>query len=163
MSIKFYDSKKQQWEKVATMLANSVRVLDIKGNYSSQTVEGCLDEIAEGLNSKFDDVELLSDGTFNFYSNGKIIKTVGVPTTKNGNIDSEVIDEIYKRLDDHEARITWLEENGGGGGSTDGNTAPTITTTFSQTHFSTEDEIEIPYFVMDSQGGNFIANYSIVS
>ena len=33
MSIKFYDSKKQQWEKIATMLANSVRVLDIKGNY----------------------------------------------------------------------------------------------------------------------------------
>ena len=161
MSIKFYDSKKQQWEKVATMLANSVRVLDIKGNYSSQTVEGCLDEIAEGLNSKFDDVELLSDGTFNFYSNGKIIKTVGVPTTKNGNINSEVIDEIYKRLDDHETRIAWLEENGGGGGSTDGNTAPTITTTFSQTHFSTEDEIEIPYFVMDSQGGNFIANLNI--
>ena len=66
MSIKFYDSKKQQWEKIATMLANSVRVLDIKGNYSSQSVEGCLDEIAEGLKTKFDDVELLSDGTFNF-------------------------------------------------------------------------------------------------
>lgn len=161
MSIKFYDSKKQKWEKVATMLANSVRVLDIKGNYNSQSVEGCLDEIAEGLNSKFDDVELLSDGTFNFYSNGQIIKSVGVPTTKNGSINSEVIDEIHRRLDDHETRIKWLEENGGGGGSMDGNTAPTITTTFDQTHFSTDDEIEIPYFVMDSQGGNFIANYSI--
>lgn len=161
MSIKFYDSKKQQWEKVATMLANSVRVLDVKGNYNSQSVEGCLDEIAEGLNSKFDDVELLSDGTFNFYSNGQIIKTVGVPTTKNGGINSEVIDEIHRRLDDHETRIKWLEENGGGGGSMDGNTAPTITTTFTQTHFSMDDEIEIPYFVMDSQGGNFIANYSI--
>lgn len=162
MSIKFYDSKKQQWEKIATMLANSVRVLDIKGNYSSQSVEGCLDEIAEGLKTKFDDVELLSDGTFNFYSNGQIIKSVGVPTTKNGGINSEVIDEINRRLNDHEARIAWLEENGGGGGgSIDGNTAPTITTTFDQTHFSTEDEIEIPYFVMDSQGGNFIANYSI--
>lgn len=162
MSIKLYNSKKQQWEKIASMLANSVRVLDIKGNYESQSVEGCLDEIAEALNTKYDDVELLSDGTFNFYSNGQIIKTVGVPTTRNGNIDSAIINEINRRLDDHEARISWLEENGGGnGGGMDGNTAPTITTTFTQTHFSTDDEIEIPYFVMDSQGGNFIANYSI--
>lgn len=160
MSIKFYNENKQQWEKIASLLANSITVFDVEGNYDSQTVEGCLQEIADALNNRFDDVECTSAGVLNFYSNGVIIKSVATPATRSGGISDIIINKMQKQLDDHEQRIAWLEENGGGGG-TSNNTPPTITSTFTQTSFSTDDEIEIPYFLMDNQGGNFKAIYSI--
>lgn len=161
MSIKFYNKHAQQWQKIASLLANSVTVFDIEGNYDSQTVEGCLQEIADALNNRFDDVECTSDGVLNFYSNGVIVKSVNTPTTRSGGTVSDaIIKELQKQLDDHEQRISWLEENGGGGG-TGGNTPPTITSTFTETSFTTDDEIEIPYFLMDNQGGNFKAICSI--
>lgn len=160
MSIKFYNEHIQQWQKIASLLANSITVFDIEGNYDSQTVEGCLQEIADALNNRFDDVECTSNGVLNFYSNGTIVKSVATPTSRSGQISNEIIDRILQQLNDHEQRISWLEENGGGGG-TSNNTPPTITSTFTQTSFSTDDEIEIPYFLMDNQGGNFKAIYSI--
>ena len=160
MSIKFYNANRKQWEKIATLLANSITVFDVEGNYDSQTVEGCLQEIADALNNRFDDVECTASGVLNFYSNGTIIKSVITPTGKSGGISDIIINKMQKQLDDHEQRIAWLEENGGGGG-TSNNTPPTITSTFTQTSFSTDDEIEIPYFLMDNQGGNFKAIYSI--
>lgn len=161
MSIKFYNETRKQWEKIATLLANSITVFDVEGNYNSQTVEGCLQEIADALNNRFDNVECTSSGVLNFYSNGVIIKSVITPTTRGGgSISDEIINRMQKQLDDHEQRIAWLEENGGGGG-TSNNTPPTITSTFTTTSFSTDDEIEIPYFLMDNQGGNFKAIYSI--
>lgn len=157
MSIKFYNSQKSQWERIATLLANSITVFDVEGNYDSQTVEGCLQEIADALNNRFDDVECTSNGILNFYSNGVIVKSVITPTSRSGgSISNEIINRMQEQLNDHEQRIAWLEENGGGGG-TGGNTPPTITTTFTTTSFTTDDEIEIPYFLMDNQGGNFKA------
>lgn len=160
MSIKFYNETRKQWEKIATLLANSITVFDVEGNYDSQTVEGCLQEIADALNNRFDDVECTSTGVLNFYSNGTIIKSVITPTSRSGGISDEILNRMQKQLNDHEQRIAWLEENGGGGG-TSNNTPPTITSTFTTTSFSTDDEIEIPYFLMDNQGGNFKAIYSI--
>ena len=161
MSIKFYNENKQQWQRIASLLANSITVFDMEGNYDSQTVEGCLQEIADALNNRFDDVECTSNGVLNFYSNGVIIKSIATPTTRSGGTVSDaIIQKMQKQLDDHEQRISWLEENGGGGG-TSNNTPPTITSTFTQTSFSTDDEIEVPYFLMDNQGGNFKAIYSI--
>lgn len=162
MSIKFFNETKKQWEKIASLLANSITVFDVEGNYDSQTVEGCLQEIADALNNKFDDVECTSNGVLNFYSNGVIIKSIITPTsrTSGGGVSSEIVESLQKQLDDHEQRIAWLEENGGSGG-TSNNTPPTITSTFNTTSFSTDDEIVIPYFLMDNQGGNFKAIYSI--
>ena len=113
MSIKFYNKHAQQWQKIASLLANSVTVFDVEGNYDSQTVEGCLQEIADALNNRFDDVECTSNGVLNFYSNGVIVKSVNTPTTRSGGTVSDaIIKELQRQLDDHEQRISWLEENG---------------------------------------------------
>lgn len=159
MSINFYNETKKQWEKIASLLANSITVFDVEGNYDSQTVEGCLQEIADALKNRFDDVECTSAGVLNFYSNGVIVRSVHTPANRNGGISDIIINKMQKQLNDHEKRISWLEEHGGGGNSN--NTPPTITSTFTQTSFSTDDEIAIPYFLMDNQGGNFKAVYSI--
>lgn len=161
MSVKFFNEDKQQWEKIASLLASQIFTLDVEGNYDSQTVEGCLQEIADALNNKFDDVNCTSNGMLNFYSNGVIKKSVVIPTGRGSDVSNEIIIKMQQQLNDHEQRIAWLEENGGGGGGTGNNTAPTITSTFEGTSFSTDDEIEIPYFLMDNQGGNFKAIYTI--
>lgn len=160
MSVKFYNKQKKQWEKIASLLATSIRVLDIEGNYKATSVEECLSEISDCLDKKFDNVEMTSEGNLNFYSNEVIVDTVYIPAGRGGDISGEIVNRLQKQINDLNVRVSWLEENGGGGG-TDGNTAPTITTTFNKTSFSTDEEVEIPYFVMDSQGGNFIANYVI--
>lgn len=160
MSLRYFNESKGQWEKIASLLASSIKVLDVENNYNSNNVEDCLKEISDAVKCRYDDVACTSDGKLNFYSNGIIKKTVTIPVGTGSNISNAIIEAIKKQISDLDDRVSWLEENGGGGGS-NGNTPPTITTTFTQTSFSTDDEIAIPYFLMDNQGGNFKANYSI--
>lgn len=156
MSIaKYYNSERKQWETIMSLVANHVKVLDVNGNYDSQSVEGCLQEIADTLSKKVDDITFTADGKLNFFSNGVKIKSITVPVGSGGSVDPDV-------LKDFEERLSWLEENGGGGGGTSNNTAPTISSTFTKTSFSTDEEIEIPYFIMDNQGGNFKAHCTIM-
>lgn len=50
MSLKIKDKETGKWKKATSMLASSLKVTDFNGNYESENVEGCLNEIAEDMN-----------------------------------------------------------------------------------------------------------------
>lgn len=76
-------------------------------------------------------------------------------------VNAENLNKIENKLVEIAKKIAWLEENGGGGGGISNNTPPTISSTFTRTSFSSDEEIEIPYFIIDNQGGDFKAIYTI--
>lgn len=65
MSIRVYNNNTQKWEKQATMIASSLKVNDIPGNYVSDNVEDCFQEINKDI------VQIKSDVKY-IYENGTI-------------------------------------------------------------------------------------------
>lgn len=78
------------------------------------------------------------------------------------------IDKNILRIDQHTRDITKInadikdiKENGVIGGGGGNNTAPTITTDFNKKIFTVDDAIVIPYFVVDGEGGQMKAFYTL--
>ena len=91
------------------------------------------------------------------------------PKKASADIDTEEIGDISNLLTDNKSslvdaindlfkKVKYLEENGGMGGN---NSAPIISSDFTKTVFSTDEEIMIPFYVTDAEGGKITAQYSI--
>lgn len=96
------------------------------------------------------------------------IKTLGYSTNlpkMRSDIDKNIlkIDQHTRDINKINSDIKDIKENGviGGGGGGGNNTAPTITTDFNKKIFTVDDAITIPYFVVDGEGGQMKAFYTI--
>lgn len=99
MSVKYFNKEKQIWEKIASVIATSIHVVDAEGNYQNSDVEGVLREISDTLNRKVDDIILTDDNFLNFYSNNVLVKSIKIEAGTN--VDSSEIEELKNtKIDD---------------------------------------------------------------
>lgn len=88
-------------EKISSIVATSIHVVDTDGNYQSSDVEGCLREISDTLNEKVDDIILTDDNFLNFYANGELIKSIKIEGASQGGVDSSEIEQLKNtKIDD---------------------------------------------------------------
>lgn len=86
-------------EKISSIVATSIHVVDTDGNYQSSDVEGCLREISDILNKKVDDIILTDDNYLNFYSNNLLIKSIKIEGASQ--VDSVEIEQLKNtKVDD---------------------------------------------------------------
>ena len=100
MSLKIFNKENNKWEKASSMLASSMKVLDIANNFDRENIEGCLAEIAEDISKIEKDVKYI-------YENGTIGGGSGggggssVPTIKiDGEIDAQGIHQRVVKSDE---------------------------------------------------------------
>lgn len=99
MSVKYFNKDKQIWEKIASIVATSIYVVDAEGNFESSDIEGCLSELADTLNQKIDNIVYTDDNFLNFYANGILIKSIKIEG--GSQVDSAEIDELRnEKIDD---------------------------------------------------------------
>ena len=72
------------------------------------------------------------------------------------------IDQNIRNINSLKDEIKDMKENGVfGGNSTGNNTAPSITSSFDKNIFTIDDEVIVPYFIVDGEGGKFKAYYTL--
>lgn len=112
-------------------------ILDLEGNFESNTVEGALRELAEKTKETPDFTEIETK----------------IEVNKKG------ITAANSKISQLEEDVEWLKENGGGGG---GSIVPTITSTFVDCAIDKGSPITIPIFFTSPSGGNGTA-YIVVN
>ncbi|AEO93612.1 gp353 [Bacillus phage G] len=71
MSIKIYNPKTGKWEKNASIIANSIKVIDLPGNFESEDVDGALNELADKIKDMKNDIKYIyENGTIGGGGNG---------------------------------------------------------------------------------------------
>lgn len=99
MSLKIYNNENGKWEKSSSLISPSIKVLDTEGKYTSENVEGCLNEIAKDISTMKNDIKYI-------YENGTIGGGTGgggsaVPTIKiDGELDAQGIHTRVVKSDD---------------------------------------------------------------
>ena len=100
MSLKIYNKENNKWEKAGSLLASSMKVIDTKGHFESENVEGCLDEIATDMNLVKKDLKYI-------YENGTMGGGGGggggssMPTIKiDGELDEQGIHQRVVKSDE---------------------------------------------------------------
>ena len=116
MAIRYQDEN-GNW--VTGQKAIETKITDQQGNFESDTVEGALRELAEGVKANADVTKL--EATIQANSS-----KIGSLQTKVTNIQTNVTN-LQSDMATAQEDIEWLKVNGGGGGGT---AVPTITSTF---------------------------------
>ena len=78
MSVKYFNKDSQSWEKIASIIATSIHVVDAEGNFESSDVEGSLRELSNSLDKKIDNVIYTDDNFLNFYANEILVKSIKI-------------------------------------------------------------------------------------
>ncbi|EJT5937129.1 hypothetical protein N2W52_001897, partial [Clostridium perfringens] len=83
---------------------------------------------------------------------------------KDVNINILRYDQLNELISNLQKTVEDIKENGiigGDGGNGGNNTAPTITSDFTKEVFTIDEEISVPYFIVDGEGGQMKAYYTI--
>ena len=140
MAIRYQDEN-GNW--VTGQKAIETKITDQQGNFESDTVEGALRELAEGVKANADVTKL--EATIQANSS-----KIGSLQTKVTNIQTNVTN-LQSDMATAQEDIEWLKVNGGGGGGT---AVPTITSTFTDTSIDKGSDVTIPIFFSSPNQGS---------
>ncbi|MGL5315914.1 MAG: internalin N-terminal domain-containing protein [Peptostreptococcaceae bacterium] len=176
MSIKYFNPNTNEWEKIASLLATAIKIMDTQNNFIGSDLETVLKEVAEGLNTKFDRVSL-ENGMLSFYSKDilkqqiqltgfsgldEIINDLNTVKTK---LDTK-IEDVTADVTDEGTTLNFIA-NGvikksiqvSGGDSI----IPKLTSNFNKQYFATDEKIVVDYHLTSLKGGEFTAFLSVDS
>lgn len=99
MSLKIYSKENKKWEKASSMLASSIKVIDVDSNYENENIEGCLGEIAQDITTMKKDIKYIyENGTLTGGPNGP---GSSVPTIKiDGELDEQGVHQRVVKSDE---------------------------------------------------------------
>ena len=92
MSVKYFNKNSQSWEKIASIMATSINIVDVEGNYESDNIEGALREISNTMDTKVDNIEFTQDNLLNFYANNVLVKSIEIDF--DSSVDTSEFEEL---------------------------------------------------------------------
>lgn len=114
MSIKVFNKETNKWEKQSSVIASSIKVLDVEGKFKDENsdVEGCLSELKDDVSDLKDDVKYIyENGTIGGGSGGGGGSVLPVVT-----ISSPSVNPVYVTSTEQvEVQFSFTSPNRGGG------------------------------------------------